>query len=129
VRLLARRHRPCCGLLASTTHSTTARAYECAVHCHARECVVRLLLCPQDVDDLDDITMLEQYVERSDIVLVVLTASYLSSRNCRRELSAAVEMGKPIVLLVETDDGKGATTVARLRAEFEEVGRLGSHPT
>lgn len=74
-----------------------------------------------DVDDLEDIGQLEHYVQSSDLVLIVLTEHYLSSRNCRRELAAAVALDKPVVLLVETDDSKGATTLARLRAEFEQV--------
>ena len=46
-----------------------------------------------DVDNLDDIAKLEEYIETSEVILVLLTRDYLSSWNCRRELAAAVDAG------------------------------------
>ena len=43
-----------------------------------------------DVDDLEDISKLEEEVEASAIIIVFLSASYFASRNCMRELSHAV---------------------------------------
>lgn len=36
-----------------------------------------------DVNDLDDVAHLEAHVERSDVLLIMLTESYISSANCR----------------------------------------------
>ena len=71
--------------------------------------------------DLDDVANLDEHITRSSLVLIVVTSGYLSSQNCRRELTAAVSSHKPIVMLIETDEGKGSVSLARLRAEFEEV--------
>ena len=81
-----------------------------------------------DVNDLDNLKHLEAHVERSDIVLVILTESYIASANCRRELTAAYVSNKPIVVLVETEESRGATSATALRAELEvceSCGRLG----
>ena len=83
--------------------------------------------CFLDVQDLDDIAALEVNVERSDLVLIILTEFYISSINCRRELTAAYVSNKPLVVLLESDAGRGSTSAAGLRAELEEVennGRL-----
>ena len=77
-----------------------------------------------DVDDLRDISHLETHVEESEVILIVVTDKYLSSYNCRRELSAAMQLhrqGKPLLLLCETDEAKGATSIARLKAELEAL--------
>ena len=42
------------------------------------------------MDDLDDIGRLEDYVERSSAVVIFLSAGYLESKNCMRELRCAV---------------------------------------
>ncbi len=81
-----------------------------------------------DVDDLEDIGKLEEYVAATDVVLVIVTQEYLSSRNCRRELIAACRAKKPLLLLRETEPDKGATTVAKLKAELEDVERDGGLP-
>ena len=64
------------------------------------------------------------HIDQSDAVLVVVTDKYLSSYNCRRELAAAMRckhLGKPLILLLESDETKGATSVTRLRAELADV--------
>ena len=81
-----------------------------------------------DVDDLEDLSRLEEYVRKSDVVLVLLTDKYLSSRNCRRELTEAVRLAKPLVVLLETDVDKGATSPVRLRAELDVLEADGSLP-
>ena len=75
-------------------------------------------------DDLFDVSKLEVHIDQSDAVLIVVTDKYLSSYNCRRELTAAMRfkhLGKPLILLRESDEAKGATTVARLRAELADL--------
>ena len=78
-----------------------------------------------DVNDLDDVAKLELYVQRSDVLCIILTDLYLGSKNCRRELTEAVTSGKQIVVLVERDTDKGATSVTQLQAEFEVLDRSG----
>ena len=65
-----------------------------------------------DVDDLEDIAHLEKYVADSDVVLVMLTDKYIASANCRRELIAAFELKKPIIICRETDINHGGALVA-----------------
>ena len=63
-----------------------------------------------DVDNLKEISMLETYIDQSDVICIFLTRSYISSANCMRELVAAVKAGKQLVVVVETDEEKGAPT-------------------
>ncbi|EOD11084.1 hypothetical protein EMIHUDRAFT_214887 [Emiliania huxleyi CCMP1516] len=49
---------------------------------------------------------------------------YLRSTNCLREIRAALEMGKPLVLVHEADPNKGGGTLAELRSECPEVEEL-----
>ena len=50
-----------------------------------------------DVDDLTDIALLEEYIASSDVLLVFLTRDYISSKNCRRELVAAMHQDLPLL--------------------------------
>ena len=51
-------------------------------------------------------------------MLVFLNKGYISSRNCRRELVAAVDANKPLILLRETDLNKGGQTFAMAEDEL-----------
>ena len=51
------------------------------------------------------------------MVLCFLSRGYLRSTNCLREVRAAREMGKPLVLVHEADPDKGGCTLAELRSE------------
>ena len=79
-----------------------------------------------DVDELDDISSLETAVGQTDVVVIIITDKYLSSANCRRELTAAIGRQKPLVLLVECDTDKGATSVGLMRAELERANQHGT---
>lgn len=86
--------------------------------------MLRLLVpqinCFLDVDNLTSIKLLETYVQKSDLVLVLLTQGYVRSKNCRRELLAAVQAGKPLLVLRETDiDSHGGVTVDMVREELK----------
>ena len=70
-----------------------------------------------DIEDLDDIGNLEEYVESSAVVCFFLSKGYFLSRNCLREVRAAVAMAKPLILVYESDPAKGGATLAELRAE------------
>ena len=54
------------------------------------------------------------------MVLCFLSKGYLRSTNCLREVRAALEMGKPLVLVHEADPDKGGGTLAELRSECPE---------
>ena len=51
------------------------------------------------------------------MLLVFLTRDYISSKNCRRELVAAMHEDLPIVVLRESEYSKGAVTSGRLQAK------------
>mmetsp|Transcript_28041 Transcript_28041/g.94170 ORF Transcript_28041/g.94170 Transcript_28041/m.94170 type:complete len:1051 (+) Transcript_28041:106-3258(+) len=81
-----------------------------------------------DVDNLDDTARLEEHVGNSEAVIVLLTGStavadgapasdYMRSRNCLRELRAAVERKRPLILLLETDPSHGGVPLDVHRAE------------
>ena len=54
------------------------------------------------------------------MVLCFLSKGYLRSTNCLREIRAALEMTKPLVLVHEADPAKGGGTLAELRSECPE---------
>ena len=54
-----------------------------------------------DVDDLEDITMLEEYIDQSNAILMFLSRGFFDSRNCLREANRAVETNKQIILVRE----------------------------
>ena len=70
-----------------------------------------------DVDDLEDIGALESYIGRSQVILFFLSGGYFRSKNCLREVRAALSQGKPIILVQEADENKGGGTLEELRAE------------
>ena len=77
-----------------------------------------------DVDDLDDIGALEDYVRASGLVLVFLSAGYLESKNCLRELRAAVAAGKPLLVVAETERERGAITEEEARDACDDEALL-----
>ena len=77
-----------------------------------------------DVEDLEDIGDLELYVESSSVVLIFLSRGYFLSKNCMREVAAAIEMNKPIVLVHELNPSKGGASLQALKAECPEEHRV-----
>lgn len=77
-----------------------------------------------DVDNLDDINRLEEYVEGSGCVLIFLSEGYLDSWNCMRELRCAVDKQKQMLVVRETDRRKGAMTDDEVRAACKEDAQL-----
>ena len=75
--------------------------------------------CFLDVDDLDDIAKLEQYVEESTVILILLSRGYFLSRNCLREVAAVLDKGKPYLFVHESDEQKGGAPLAALRLELQ----------
>jgi len=76
-----------------------------------------------DVDDLEEVSRLEEYVQQTDVMVVIVTEGYISSFNCRRELVAMFKLNKPLVCVLESDPDKGGTSVAQLRGELDALQR------
>ena len=57
-----------------------------------------------DVDELRDLADLETSVEESAVFILFYSKNYFSSKNCRREIFAALNLDKPIVVVFEGDD-------------------------
>ena len=78
------------------------------------------------VDDLDDISNLEKWVDKSLLFVVLLSGSvdalgkersdYFHSKNCLRELRHAVESGKEIVFVYEPKAEREGCTLDTHRA-------------
>ena len=62
-------------------------------------------------DDLREIAHLEHYVGASHVVVVFVSRGYFESKRCMRELRAAAEQQKKIVIICESDAGKGAISL------------------
>ena len=67
---------------------------------------------------------LEGYVERSSTILVFCSRGYFNSKNCMRELHAAVTMCKPIIALVDPDESRGGLSLEQLKASLIEADDL-----
>eukprot|EP00966_Prymnesium_polylepis_P297622 6876567-Prymnesium_polylepis.1 len=70
-----------------------------------------------DVDDLQSIDLLEDYVEQSACMLLFLSRGYLLSRNCVREVDAAVDFDKPHILVWEANADRGGAPLETLIQE------------
>ena len=62
-------------------------------------------------DDLLDTRDLERYVEASHVIVVFVSRGYFQSKRCTRELRAAAEQQKKIVLVCETLLERGAVSL------------------
>jgi len=58
-----------------------------------------------DVDELDDVDRLEEYIVESAVVLVFYSKGYFRSQNCRKEFYKAVALGKSIIVLYDGSEG------------------------
>jgi len=67
-----------------------------------------------DVDDLDDVGRLEEYIAESAVVLIFYSKGYFRSVNCRREFYHAVALEKPIVVVYDGDD----TVIKEMKEEY-----------
>ena len=65
--------------------------------------------------DLEEIGDLEGYIRRTTTVLVYCSNGYFNSKNCMRELVATVQMGKPIIALIDTDTSRGGLTLEQVQ--------------
>ena len=70
-----------------------------------------------DVEDLTDISALEEAVDASWTLLILVTAGYFQSRNCMRELVRCVATDTPRIAVVERDAAHGGLTEAEARQQ------------
>jgi hypothetical protein len=57
-----------------------------------------------DVDSLNDVSMLEDSVKSTAVFFLYYSEGYFKSTNCRREIYAAVNMSKPIIVVFSGDE-------------------------
>ena len=67
--------------------------------------------CFLDVDDLHDISRLEEYIEASQTVVVFVSRGYFQSRNCMKELVSSVKQEKRIIFVCEAEVEKGSVSL------------------
>ena len=70
-----------------------------------------------DVDDLDDISKLEAYIEQTNTVIFFMSRGYFKSANCLREMRATMAQSKPVVLVHEADEGKGGEPLESMMSQ------------
>ena len=58
-----------------------------------------------DVDDLESIDALEEYVDQTEVIMIFVSKGYFKSGNCLREARCTVQKGKPIALVYDPDRG------------------------
>jgi hypothetical protein len=68
-----------------------------------------------DVDDLESIDALEEYIDGSQVIMIFVSAGYFKSANCLREVKAAVEKAKPLSLVF--DPVRGGALLDTIRDE------------
>ena len=71
-----------------------------------------------DVDDLEVISGLEGYIERSSIIVVHCSKGYFTSKNCIRELVASVVKQKPIVALIDPEMNHGGLRIDEVHSRL-----------
>jgi hypothetical protein len=74
---------------------------------------IRALL--KDVDDMEDMACMEDYVQQSQCVLLFLSKGYFASASCQKELDCTFKANKPVVVVVEKDLQRGAMPLEVLR--------------
>ena len=65
----------------------------------------------RQVDDLEDIGALEEYIAYSQMILIFLSQGYFRSKNCLREVRTSLDRQKPLVLVQEVNPEKGGGTL------------------
>ena len=73
-----------------------------------------------DVDDLEEIGKLEEYITASAAISIFLSHYYFKSTNCLREVAASVDQAKPIVLVHEVDAAKGGGPLEEIQIELSD---------
>ena len=72
------------------------------------------------VEDLEDISNLQGYIERTQTILVYASQGYFQSKNCMIELRSTVMKTKPIIALMDPEKNKGGLTKEEVHAQLLE---------
>ena len=70
-----------------------------------------------DVDDLEEIGQLDNYVRQTQSMLLFLSKGYFFSANCKKEVAATLANNNPVMLLHETDPNRGGTSIEQMLAD------------
>jgi hypothetical protein len=70
-----------------------------------------------DVDHLQNISKLVEEIAKAAMLVIFASKGYFKSKNCRRELYAALHQKKPIVLII---DPEKSSSLEKLRQEWRE---------
>jgi len=71
-----------------------------------------------DVDDLEDISNLQGYIERTQVVMIFCSQGYFKSKNCMIEIRSSVHMKKPIQPLMDFDQSRGGMTREQVKEQL-----------
>ena len=71
-----------------------------------------------DVDDLEDISNLQGYIERTGTILIYCSEGYFKSKNCMIEIRSTVSKGKPIIPVLDPDKTRGGLTKEQIREQL-----------
>ena len=85
-----------------------------------------------DVDDLDDINNLDEWIARSVVLLLFASDKYFTSWSCQNEIKSSLKWKRPFFLVHEADPKHGGKPWADLVAEcplmLEASDRFGALP-
>jgi hypothetical protein len=74
-----------------------------------------------DVDNLEDIGGLDNYIAHSSVILVYCSSGYFQSKNCMRELVSSTIRKKPVIALVDSDSSHGGLTPKQVHMQLIEA--------
>ena len=74
-----------------------------------------------DVDDLEDIGALEEYVDATAVIMIFVSKGYFKSGNCLREARCTLAKKKPITLVHDAVRGGAALDVIVIEECPEEM--------
>ena len=73
------------------------------------------------VDDLDDIERLDEYIARTSFMVLFVSAGYFTSRSCQNEIKAVLKWHKPFMFVYEADQTKGGGPFEKLASDCPET--------
>ena len=71
-----------------------------------------------DVDDLEDISDLQGYIERTQTILIYCSQGYFQSKNCMIEIRSTVLKKKPIIPVLDPDKSRGGLSKEEILAQL-----------
>ena len=88
--------------------------------------------CPRSVDDLDDINNLDEWIARSQTILLFASDKYFTSWSCQNEILSTLKWKRPFFLVHEPDPKHGGKPWVQLVTEcptkLNGSGRFGALP-